>query len=248
MSIIIDRLFTKPYVESGFIENEKFYNRLVQKRYINVQNFIPAIIIMIFLRILNFNNQYVFFIALGVLLYTMKTNVEENQKKIKFLNNIMFNDYEEPFETKSYLEYDQKLIDFYYDNRWYIDYNLSSYRKSLESTNNLLRITYNLNENLMREPEQLYRNAYMEYKKALNNLHSSIYKMISQQVNNDIFNDNLIILKKLLRKHIEELQKRVIKCGYNLYDINIWSIINPSNIELENDIKTKGYSQHYSFF
>ncbi len=146
------------------------------------------------------------------------------------------------------MEYDHKLIDFYYKNRWYTDFNLTAYRKSLEATNNLLRYTYNLSQNLMRNPEQLYRNAYEEYKEALNNLHSSIYKMVSHSVENDVFNDNLTTLKALLRKHIVDIQRNVIKCGYNLYNINIWSIINPSNIECEDDTKTKNYSPNYSFF
>ena len=72
--------------------------------------------------------------------------------------------------------------------------------------------------------------------------------MISHKVNNDVFNDNLEILKTLLRRHIKNIQQGVIKCGYNLYNINIWSIINPTNIECKDDTKTKGYSPHYSFF
>ena len=115
----------------------------------------------------------------------------ETHKKVEFLNSIIYDGNEEPFENESFLELDPKIVDFYYKNRWYIDYNLTSYRKSLEASNNLLRITHNLKNNLMRDPEQLYENAYIEYKEALNNLHSSIYKMISQTVNDDIFNDNL---------------------------------------------------------
>lgn len=248
MSVIIDKLFTQPKVYSGFRQNEDFYNKLKREQYINVKNILPSVILMIILRMLNISTVYVILGAISIYIYVTYHNIKKNHKKLKLLNSIIFNDCEEPFETESYLELDQNLIDFYYKNRWYIDYNLTSYRKSLEATNNLLRIAYNLKYNLMREPEQLYRNAYMEYKEALNNLHSSIYKMISHKVNDDIFNDNLNTLKKLLRKHIINIQKSVIKCGYNLYGINIWSIINPTNIEYEDDTKTKNYSPHYSFF
>ncbi len=248
MSIIIDRLFTKPNVPSGFRQDEQFYNAMVRRRYINVRNFIPAVITMTIMRLINLPTNSVIF--MGIVAYTVATyyNIQENQKKLKFLNNIIFNDYEQPFDTESYLEMDPSIIEFYYKNKWYIDYNLTAYRKSLEATNNLLRLEYNLKDNLMRQPEQLYRNAYMEYKEALNSLHSSIYKMVSHRVNDDVFNDNLTTLQKLLKEHIKNIQQDVIKCGYNLYNINIWSIINPTNIECEDDTKTKGYSPHYSFF
>ncbi len=248
MPVIIEKLLTKPKVYSGFEQNEKFYQNIKRKRFINVRNFFPAVVIMVILRILYVPSIYVALAALIVYAYTTYTNIIENNKKIDFLDSIMFNDNVEPFEIESYLEYDQKLIDFYYKNKWYADFNLTAYRKSLEATNNLLRYTYNLSQNLMKQPEQLYRNAYEEYKEALNNLHSSIYKIVSHSVEDDIFNDNLTTLQALLRKHIVDIQKNVIKCGYNLYDINIWSIINPTNIECEDDTKTKNYSPNYSFF
>jgi hypothetical protein len=248
MSIIIDRLFTQPEIYSGFNDDEKFYAKLKRKRYIDIKNFMPSIILAVVFRFLNISLQYILVSTIVLYIYVTNNNIRENQKKIKLLNSIMFNDEEEPFDLQSYLELDQDIVDFYYKNRWYIDCNMTSYRKSLVSANNILRIAHNLEHNLMKYPEQLYQNAYMEYKESLNNLHSSIYKMISQPVNDDIFNDNLIILKKLLWKHIVNIQRKVIKCGYNLYDINMWSIINPSNIELEDDTKSKGYSSHYSFF
>jgi len=245
-SIIINKLFKEPKVYSGF--QNKYQKYLDRKKYINTKNIVPTIAIMVVLRILNSPFWLVFISGVIFYIYYSYYNSKILDDKIKFLNNIIFDNNEQPFEVESYLEMDPTLINFYYDNKWYIDYNLTAYRKSLESVNNLLRLEYNLEDNLMKYPEQLYENAYIEYKEALNNLHSSIYKMISHQVNNDIFNDNLEILKNILRKHIENIQKSVIKCGYNLYNINIWSIINPTNIECKNDIKTKEYSPHYSFF
>jgi hypothetical protein len=248
MNIIIDKLFSEPYVESGIKQNEKFSNKILLKNIINVKNFLPFVIIMIILRIFNVNNNLTILIGIIVLITTIIYNNNELNKKILFLNNIIYNGEEEPFNLESYLELDHEIVNFYYENRWYINDNLRSYRKSLKATNNLLRIKYNLNENLMIYPENLYKNAYIEYKEALNELHSSIYKMTSHRINNEIFNDNLKKLERILKKHIDEIQKKIIKCGYNKYDINIWSIINPTNIEKENDIKTKNYSPHYSFF
>ena len=230
MGIIIDRRFGIFPVDFGY-EN---YN------YISFSNIYPAIIVLIILRFLQIQNIYAILITLFILFYTIYTNMELYKKKVIFLNDIM--------NHKSYLEMDPKIIDFYYDNRWYIDYNLSAYRKSLVSTNNFLSIMYEMKEKLMLYPEQLYRNAFIEYKEALNNLHSAIYKMTSHHINNNIFNDNLKILKKILKSHLFDLKNNVIKKNYNDFDINIWSIINPSNIELEDDTKSINYSPHYSFF
>lgn len=242
-SIILDRLFSNPEVESGFNEGDSNI-----KKYINTKNILPAIGIMFLLRVLMMSSQVV--LIGGIIGYVVFVyyNLRESKKKLDLLNGILFENQEYPFQIKSYLGNDDQIINFYYKNRWYIDYNLTAYRKSLQAVNNLLKIEYNLTENLMKYPEQLYQNAYLEYKEALNNFHSSIYKMISQTVNDDIFNDNLVILKKILYQHIENIQKNVIKCGYNLYNINIWSIINPSNEECKDDTKTKNYSPHYSFF
>lgn len=248
MSLILDKLFTEPKVYSGFEQNVDFNNKLERKKYINVKNIVPAIVAMILLRLLSLPTYIVLLGALLTYLYFTYRNVGTNKHKLDFLNNILFTPNVQPFETKSYLEYDPKLIDFYYDNRWYINSNLTAYRKSLRAVNNLLRLEYNLEQNTMAYPEQLYENAYLHYKEALNNLHSSIYKMIAQTVNNDIFNNNLTILEKMLKKHIKNIQQSVIKCGYNLYDINIDSYINPSNEECKDDTKAPGYSPNYSFF
>ncbi len=161
MSIVIDRLFTQPDVRSGFADNEKFYNKLVRQRYLNIRNFFPAMVVIVFLRIFNATNLIVALSGLLVYIYYAKINIDSNKKKLDLLNDLIFNNNEEPFETESYLEMDQSIIDFYYKNRWYVDFNLTAFRKSLQATNNLLRISYNLQYNIMREPEQLYKNAYM---------------------------------------------------------------------------------------
>lgn len=240
MSIIIDKLLIEPKVYPGYKEN-------MMNKYINIKNLFIPIIVGLIMSFLNISNILIFISIIILFLYISNKNINEENRKIEFLNGIIYNKYEEPFETESYLHMDSDIVNFYYRIRYYIDENLTAYRKSLEHTNNLLRIYYNLKYNLTREPEQLFENAYLEYKEALNNLHSSIYKMISQRVNDDLFNDNLTTLKYLLSKNIKNM-KKIIKCDYNLYNLNIWSLPNPSNIECESDIKDKNYSPHYSFY
>ena len=240
MAVIIDRLLNSsgPSVDFGY-DN---YN------YITFSNIYPMVITLIVLRLLQVNNVATVLISAIVLFITVYMNYESFKQKNLFLNDIMFEANFNPFDVKTYLPIDPEIIDFYYNNRWYINYNLSAYRKSLQATNNFLKIKYELTNKLLLYPEQNYRNAFIEYKEALNNLHSSIYKMTSHEMNNNIFNDNLKILKKLLKAHLNDIQKNVLKNNYNERDINIWSIVNPTNIEMENDTKAINYSPHYSFF
>lgn len=223
MAIIIDTLF--PERSSN---NDKYIV------WVNIPYFFIAAFIALCTK---YYSLITFIIIYSALMYYY--NVEYN-KKIIFLNDYL--------DYTSYLNMDDKIIDFYYNNRWYIDYNLTAFRKSLQAVNKLLEVETNLIKNLMRDPEQHFQNAFIYYKEALNELHSSIYKMVSHEVNNDIFNDNLHILQGLLNKHMIHMKNIGIKCGYNKYDINIWSILDPNGIEHENDIYSKEYSSHYSFF
>lgn len=240
MSIIIDKLFLKPKVYPGFKEDEF-------KKYVNVKNLFIPVIVLGFFRYYDFSIFYSLLFAFIAFIYIANKNIAERQKKIDFLNSIMYSGNEQPFEVESYLGLAPELVDFYYNIQYYIDYNLTAYRKSLENTNNLLRYEYNLSQNLMKDPEQMYENGRLEYQQALNNLHSAIYKMISHRVNNDLFNDNLTTLKYLLTKHLDKM-KKVIKCGYNLYNLNIWSLPYPSNLDCASDLNDKYYSPNFSFF
>lgn len=229
-----------PDVSTGFPVSKYHY-------YLNYHVIFPPLMVMVILKMLDFKQTMTVTLGLATYIYYVMNYYQEYNKKLKLLKNILYDGFEEPFETESFLEYDPKIIDFFYRIRYYVDDNLTSFRKSLEACNNVLRYSWNLNQNLMKYPEQLYKNAYFEYKQALNELHSVIYKLTSQEVNNDIYNDNLLELKSLLDKHMKKI-KNVIKCDYNTYDINIYSLINPSNIEMADDTKDKYYSPHFSFF
>jgi len=237
MSIIIDKLFFKPEIDNGI-------NKI---NYLQWDNIYPALIALLVLRTLNLPSSIILIGGFITFYYYSTKNAKELNEKLSFLNSILFEDNEEPFNQISFLEYEPKLTDFFFDIKYYIDDNLTAYRKSLLATNNILRYGYNLENNLMQQPEQLYTLILQEYKEALNNFQSLIYKLTSHQVNNDLFQRNMEKLKNLLDKQLEKAKIK-IKDGYNKYDLNIWSLPNPNNLELANDIKDKNYSPHYSFF
>lgn len=239
-NIIIDRLFFSPKVFPGVGLD-------VKPKYIRWGIAFPVVVTLLILRSLNQSSLVILIGGVLVYFYFFSRYQNELNAKIDFLNSIIYNGNEQPFDMRSYLYLDEELVNFYYNIKYYIEDNLTAYRKSLVNVNNLLKLEFDISKNYMREPEQFYKLALMECKSALNNLHSLIYKLVSHQVNNDLFNDNLATLEKLLKKHLDKL-KGVIKCDYNLYDLNIWSLPYPSNLDLENDLKDKYYSPHYSFY
>ena len=237
MSIIIDKLFFKPEIDNGI-------NKI---NYLQWDNIYPALVSLLVLRMLNLPSTVILIGGIIIFYYYSTKNAKELNEKLLFLNSILYEGNEEHFNQISFLEYEPKLIEFFYDIKYYIDDNLTAYRKSLLATNNILRYGYNLENNLMQQPEQLYTLILQEYKEALNNFQSLIYKLTSHQVNNDLFQRNMEKLKGLLDQQVEKAKLK-IKDGYNKYDINIWSLPNPNNLELANDTKDKNYSSHYSFF
>lgn len=214
--------------------------------YFTFKQFFPFFCSLIILRFLNFNSYFIFVGSLIVLFLSIYYYKNEFDKKLNFLKELFYNGNEEDFDGRSYLSMDPDIIDFYYDNRFYINDNLTSYRKSLENANNLLRLRFEIDENLMRDPEQLYRTALMEKKESLNNFHSLVYKLVSHDVNNQIFYNNLEKLKLLLDNNLNYIKFRLKR--YNNNQLTIWSIPNIDAIGDENDMKDVYYSKHFSFY
>lgn len=230
----------------------KIYSKLIvndfpdKYNYFTFKHFFPFFVSLIVLRLLNFNSYFIFIGSLFVLFISICYYKIEFNKKLNFLKDLFYNGNEEDYDGRSYLTMDPEIIDFYYDNRFYINDNLTAYRKSLENSNNLLRLRFEIDENLMRDPEQLYRTALMEQRESLNNFHSLVYKLVSHDVNNQIFYNNLEKLKLLLNKNINFIKDRLKQ--YNKNQLTIWSIPNLDAINDENDIGDKYYSKHFSFY
>jgi hypothetical protein len=236
MAPITARFYSNPIVND-------FPNKY---NYFTFKQFFPFFVSLIILRFLNFNSYFILIGSLIILFASIYYYKNEFNKKLDFLKELFYNGNEEDYDGRSYLSMDPNIIDFFYDNKFYINDNLTSYRKSLENANNLLRIRYEVDENLMREPEQLYRTSLMEKRESLNNFHSLVYKLVSHDVNNQIFYNNLERLKILLDKNINHIKYRLKQ--YNNNQINIWSIPNIDAIGDENDMDDKYYSKNFSFY
>lgn len=236
MAIIIDRLFFEPDTWIKFAPSK-------WRKYLTVKNLFIPILIILFLRIIGISTTFIILIAIVSFYYFSNKNVKKQKDKVEFLSDIMYNNEEEPYGVKSYLEFAPELVNFYYKNRDYIDYNLSSYRKSLENTNNLLKLEFDMNQ-VVKYPEQLFQNGLIQYRESLNNFHSIIYKLPSDTFSNYRLDDDLKELQKLLNRRLKNMTK--IINNKNDYDLTIYST--PDPLQLMSDLNNKFYSPNYSFF
>jgi len=233
MSVIIQRLFYGPHppIEAG----------LYTKQTVRVPQFFIPVIVFIILRFLRFTILQSFVISIGFYAYVYWTDNKEKDDKVRFLNELMYNDEIEPYNIQSYIGIDDDLLNFFYTNKDYADVNLNAYRSSMENVNNLLKMEFEIFQNVY-YPTQLESLAKEQCEKALNNLHSLIHRIPSSSFSYETFNDNLATLKALLDKHMNRIHKHVAK-----KDISVYSQLEPADT-IRDDTKTLDYSPNYSFF
>jgi hypothetical protein len=187
--------------------------------------------------------------------------IEDKDLQLKFLNNLMFYDDDKyvtsvmnenfnidpPFE-QSYLYLNPLIIQFFYNTRENSQYNLSNYINSLKKINNILGLSYQMSIGVQ-NPYQNRTTIKQLYNEALNNYHSIIYSLPSDNIIYTKFNNSLKILQSILTKHLNDA-KIVCKLKNSKEEINIYTepdSILDSNIN-ENDTNTSGFSYNYSFF
>lgn len=189
--------------------------------------FFLVLIIYAFLRSreIRINDIFIFLVCvLVVYLLIQKDYVNfikftDNKKiQIKFLEKLLFNNnsYEtaiiggesltinSPNIKTSYFYYDPIIIEFYYNIRDVINYDISSYINSLTHTNNLLKISYQSNilkENL----KENYEQAIIEKDKALNFLSYMIFNVPTNNITYNKYKDSLNILHSRLNAHIDNM-------------------------------------------
>lgn len=189
--------------------------------------FLLVLLIYAFLRSreIRINDIFIFMVCvLVVYLLIQKDYVNfiqftDNKKiQIKFLEKLLFNNnsYEtaiiggesltinSPNVKTSYFYYDPIIIEFYYNIREVINYDISSYINSLTHTNNLLKISYQSNilkENL----KENYEQAIIEKDKALNFLSYMIFSIPVNNITYKKYNDSINILHSRLNAHIDNM-------------------------------------------
>ena len=165
--------------------------------------------------------------------------------KLEFLNNIMFDD---NINEKSYLYINPVIIQFYYNTRDLIKYNLSNYRSSLINVNDMIKLEKNMSDLI--NPFDTFINIKELYKKAMNNYQSIIYSIPYNEEVYLKFNNSLNMLQSLLLKIVDNAKE---VCQYvNSKEVTTNTIpdsilANESDIE-KNDINTIDYNNHYNIY
>ena len=251
--------------------NENIYSIIetIPNEKIFTYSFIVVIVVYIITKIdIKLNLLFALFISTIIIHYMIskdnvlqKEFIDSKDTQLKFLNELLFYEKDKyvtsvindnfninpPFE-QSYLYLNPLIIEFFYNTKENSQYNLSNYISSLRAINSLLEINYQMSIHL-ENPFQNYKTMQKLYHDALNNYHSIIYSLPSNKVVYKKFNNSMKILQSLLLKHMNDA-KIICKIKNNREDNNIYTL--PDSILDENvsanDMKTKGFSENYSFF
>ncbi len=146
----------------------------------------------------------------------LKKNTNSNETVIIDNNNIILQN------NKSYLIENPLIINLLYNIKDYRYYNSSAYRQILININNILKIV-NKNAKNNKYTKSNY-DLLLQYKnEALNNLHSIIYNLESNSINNKRFQVSLNDLDNLLNLYINRYYNKINKDFDLKKDINITS-------------------------
>lgn len=253
---VIEKIIPKPQSTDDDYQPRLFsYNNLVSTYNNNITIYI-FIIVIIFFSIGKYNitlNTIVSFIlSYIVLYYILSRNDYLNTKynnitdlKLDFLNNIMF---DKNIEEQSYLYINPVIIQFYFNTKDVIKYNLSNYRSSLLNVNEMIKLEKDMN-NLI-NPFDTFINIRNLYKKAMNNYQSIIYSIPYNREVYLKFNNSLNMLQSLLLKIVDNAKE---VCQYvNAKETTTNTIpdsilANEADIE-KNDINTIDYNNHFNIY
>jgi hypothetical protein len=176
-------------------------------------------------REIRLNEIFIFFISCLIIYFLIQKDyvqfinfTEDKKIQMKFLEKLMFSDnnYEKAIiggesltlfnvkNKKSYLYYDPIIVQFYYNIREIINYDVSGYINSLKHTNNFLKISYE--SNLLKERlKENYENANYEKNKALNYLSYTIFSIPTNDISYKKYRNSINILHLRLNAHMSNM-------------------------------------------
>lgn len=273
--LIIESFFKKINNTLNKIDNIKESPNLFTMMNIpNIELFKLIVIVIVLFIISNqldikLNHIFILIISI-ILIYLLLNkyyNVDYNNKyndniKLKYLNNIMFNKNNITNITnidsiniiyndneKSYLYLNKDVLNFYYNLKKLTIFNTSNYRDSLISSNNLIK--YLIESDLTNINSYInFLNAKKEYFNALNSFQSIIYSLPNTDIQNKILNKSLILLNKILYSILNKIKKKTIDNNNKDIDINTTpeSIIKSDNYISPSDTKKESLLYSYNFF
>jgi len=262
-----------------YLNNDKLYNNNLYKiiydlpKNLIVFYILIALIIYFIISRLNIKiNEILTFLVCSIVIYFLIQKdynsftlfTKKKNEELLFLNKIMMNktykienninnnvlESNVIKNNKSYLYLDPLIIDFFYDIRECVKYNISAYTGALKHSNNLIGLEYETTLGLNREYYN-YEVAIEESKKALNEFQTLIYTIPSTIINFNKFQNSLKTLHEILNAHLIKMSllfqnknetENITIHSYpdNFYDINFYIS--------SDDTKTKNYISTYNMF
>jgi hypothetical protein len=259
------------------VRENNIYNTLSGVYNTDILNYLIIIVLLLFLfNFLSISLNHILGFAISFLVInfliqrdkeTINTFTTDNENKLKFLNSFLTAhdtaiptsnmDIEDqvlrPLLTRSYLKLDPIIVNFLYDIREYMFYNASVYRKIVQNVNNLL-LFYNRIK-FPKEYKSPYNNNKYNYdiivdckNRALNNLHSMIYMLDSNELDNKKYNDSIVFFQQILEGYLNEVEKIIQdECKQNLRaNSHFIEIKVPDNNNITNS--KGGFHKNFDFF
>ena len=192
----------------------------------------------------------------------IKNYTINNEQKLNFIDSILLNspyDTEEGsfsinpnwiqlnnYNTKSYIYKNPICIEFYYNNRELIKYNILNYQKSLQSINAMIIINEQIQIGVNNLGNQYEVLLYLQ-KMCLNYFQSIIYNLPSTQVTNLKFTESLKILHEITNEIVNKTKNKIKETNKkNGININYYPIYD--NQPAPNDTKSFNFNDHFDFF
>jgi len=216
-----------------------------------------VIILLIFLGISKYNvtlNLIVsILVSYGVIYYIISkdryTQTHYNKKtdlKLTFLEDIIQTN--STIYISNYLHLNALIIQFYFDMRDYIEYNLSNYRDSLISVNSMLMLEEQSGK--LENPGNAYRSIKDLYKEAMNHFQSIVHSIPYDKNVFDKFNKSLLILQSLLLSIVDNVKKKcqlINKLEITTDYIPDMMLANEVVVDANDTISSK-YSNNFNFY
>lgn len=268
---VIDTFVSSSHNINDYLENFDSYNTDFYKIAVKIPQYNFIIYILIILIVFHFitkfeiklSQLFALFISMILIFFLIRNNYDQfikytTDKKIQldFLHKLMFDSKNVEYartqdifikpvgqNEKSYLYMNGALVQFFFNNRQYSQYNIIAYTNSLVHCNNVIALDYQSKIGLNRSYLN-YELAVEESKKALNEFNSIVYALPHTFTGFDIFDKGVKILNGLLNKHLEDMEL-IFKNENKLHDLTINSkpdnfFDNYHNVS-SNDINTKNY-------
>ena len=255
------------------ISDEKFYNDNIFEQFKNVNHNYLIIIALSFLIVfyifrrtnITFNNVISTVVGLFVVYFLFKKNfyekkdlMKDNEIQKKFIETLLFENnnwysYDSseqmtiiPNPSHLYIHNKPELLNFFYDNKDFGQYNLKGYVLSINYCNNIVNLYLTIKENL-KNSYQMLELMKMEITKALNAFESIIHTLDNVESIDGKSDELQVLLNDIYVSSIRTVINRNENNDNNIY-MKPKSILLGSLTTCPNDTNIIDYNSHYNYY